>query len=138
MVSWQYAPGSTPLSAEAVSGVLLGNRLTQNILPPLAFLHRPEAGQGTSLGSLAAEKAKDLWLSCVEAETDEYVALMKAIDGTGLDSVDRRSGFHNFNDFLGDPSNAALWVEFLIGGSAFSVPGMTLHYAQRSIQFTSI
>mgnify|MGYP003365638943 CR=1 FL=1 len=122
VVSWQYAPGNTPLSAEAVSGVLLGNRLTQNILPPLAFLHRPEAEQGTSEAlkyairqaldwvPVAAEKPKHLWLSGVEAETDEYVALMQAIDGTGLDSVDRRSGFHNFNDFLGDPGKAALWL----------------------------
>ncbi|MDM2748459.1 hypothetical protein OGY07_03745 [Citrobacter sp. Cs237] len=29
-------------------------------------------------------------------------------------------------------------IEFLIGGSAFSVPGITLHYAQRSIRFTPI
>lgn len=29
-------------------------------------------------------------------------------------------------------------IESLIGGSAFSVPGITLHYAQRSIRFTPI
>jgi hypothetical protein len=29
-------------------------------------------------------------------------------------------------------------IEFLIGGSAFSVPGITLHYAQRRIRFTPI
>ena len=29
-------------------------------------------------------------------------------------------------------------VEFLIGGSAFSVPGITLHYGTRSIRFTPI
>lgn len=29
-------------------------------------------------------------------------------------------------------------IEFLIGGAAFSVPGITLHYAQRSIRFTPI
>ncbi|WP_438681794.1 hypothetical protein [Scandinavium sp.] len=29
-------------------------------------------------------------------------------------------------------------VEFLIGGSTFSVPGIALHYQQRSIRFTPI
>lgn len=29
-------------------------------------------------------------------------------------------------------------IEFLIGGSAFSVPGITLHYGKRSIRFTPI
>ncbi|WP_330985955.1 MULTISPECIES: hypothetical protein [Enterobacterales] len=29
-------------------------------------------------------------------------------------------------------------IEFLIGGSAFSVPGIALHYAQRSIQFSPV
>ena len=29
-------------------------------------------------------------------------------------------------------------IEFLIGGTAFSVPGIALHYAKRSIRFTPI
>lgn len=29
-------------------------------------------------------------------------------------------------------------IELLIGGSAFSVPGIALHYAQRSIQFSPV
>lgn len=36
-----------------------------------------------------------------------------------------------------ETTNTSL-VEFLIGGSAFSVPGIVLHYQQRSIRFTPI
>ncbi|QKN79827.1 hypothetical protein [Scandinavium goeteborgense] len=36
-----------------------------------------------------------------------------------------------------ETTNTSL-VEFLIGGSAFSVPGIILHYQQRSIRFTPI
>ncbi len=35
-------------------------------------------------------------------------------------------------------ATASSLIEFLIGGTAFSVPGITLHYAQRSIRFTPI
>jgi hypothetical protein len=46
IVLWQYTPANTPGATEAISGVLLGNRLTQDVIPLLAFLHRPEAGEG--------------------------------------------------------------------------------------------
>ncbi|MCS2164192.1 hypothetical protein [Scandinavium manionii] len=35
-------------------------------------------------------------------------------------------------------ATATSLIEFLIGGTAFSIPGITLHYAQRSIRFTPI
>ena len=122
IVSWQYAPADTPFSAETVNGVLLGNRLTQDVLPPLAFLHRPECGEGTMDAlcyaitqaldwvPIKAEKTGHLWLCGVHAETEDYVALMKAIDVTSLESVDQFTGIHNFNDFFGDSGKAALWL----------------------------
>lgn len=121
-LSWQYAPVNTPLSAEAISGVLLGNRMTQNTLPPLAFLHRPEAGEGYAEAlHYAITQALDwvpvsvitpehLWLSGVEAETEGYAMLMNAIDAAGLKNVDPFTGVHNFNDFLGEPGKAAFWL----------------------------
>jgi hypothetical protein len=39
---------------------------------------------------------------------------------------------------IGTEATTATLIEFLIGGSAFSVPGITLHYGQRSIRFTPI
>ncbi|MEQ0231214.1 hypothetical protein K7H21_12335 [Klebsiella sp. CTHL.F3a] len=35
-------------------------------------------------------------------------------------------------------ATATSLIEFLIGGATFSVPGIALHYAQRSIRFTPI
>lgn len=107
MVSWQYAPLNTSMSAEAISGILLGNRLTQDILPPLAFLHRPEAGEGEPDAlhyaitqaldwvPVGVEKPEHLWLSGVDAETEAHAALMKGISTTGLKNVDPQMGFHN-------------------------------------------
>ena len=122
VVSWQYAPLNTPMSAEAISGLLLGNRLTQGILPPLAFLHRPESGEGEPDAlhyaitraldwvPVNAEKPEHLWLSGVDAETEAHAMLMKGIGAAGLENIDPLTGFHNFNDFLGNPGNASLWL----------------------------
>lgn len=137
-VSWQYAPLNTPMSAEAISGVLLGNRLTQETLTPIAFLHRPEAGEGEMDAlhyaiaqaldwvPVNAEKPKHLWLSGVDAETEAYATLMKAIDAASLENVDPLTGVHNFNDFLGDPGNAALWLA--VAGAAQSIQQQPAHH----------
>lgn len=122
VIAWQYAPENTSLSAEAITAVLLGNRLTQDTLSPVAFLHRPESGGNTleemqySIAQsldwvpVAADIPEHLWLSGVVAETDEYIALMKVIDDSALKNIDQQNGMHNFNDFLGDPGEAALWL----------------------------
>ncbi|KAB5494054.1 hypothetical protein F8562_11135 [Klebsiella sp. RCJ4] len=138
VVSWQYAPLNTSMSAEAISGILLGNRLTQDILPPLAFLHRPEAGEGEPDAlhyaitqaldwvPVGAEKPEHLWLSGVDAETEAHAALMKGISATGLKNVDPQMGFHNFNDFLGDPGNASLWLA--VAGATQSIQQQPAHH----------
>lgn len=138
VMSWQYAPLNTPMSAEAISGILLGNRLTQNVLPPLAFLHRPEAGEGESDSlhyaisqaldwvPVKAEKPEHLWLCGVDAETEAHATLMKGIAAAGLKNVDPLTGFHNFNDFLGDPGNAALWLA--VAGATQSIQQQPAHH----------
>ncbi|WP_185922713.1 hypothetical protein [Hafnia paralvei] len=138
IVSWQYAPLNTPMSAEAICGLLLGNRLTQDILLPLAFLHRPEAGEGESDSlhyaisqaldwvPVNAEKPEHLWLSGVDAETEAHATLMKGIGAVGLKNVDPLTGFHNFNDFLGDPGNAALWLA--VAGATQSIHQQPAHH----------
>lgn len=122
VVSWQYAPANTPLSAETVNAVLLGNRLTQGILPPLAYLHRPEPGEATTDAQhyaitqaldwvpVNAEMPAHLWLTGMLPDSEEYVTLLKVIDAVGLENVDQQTGFHNFNNFLGDPGKSALWL----------------------------
>lgn len=138
VVSWQYAPANTSMSAEAISGVLLGNRLTQETLPPIAFLHRPEAGDGGRAAlhyaitqaldwvPVNAEKPEHLWLSGVDAETETYATLLQVIDEVGLKSIDPLTGFHNFNDFLGDPGNAALWLA--VAGATQTIRQQPAHH----------
>lgn len=118
--------------------VLLGRRLTQDVLPPLAFLHRPEAGEGEvdalhyaisqalDWVPVNAEKPNHLWLSGVDTETEAYATLRKAIDTAGLESVDPLTGLHNFNDFLGDAGNAALW--FAVAGATQSIQQQPAHH----------
>ena len=38
---------------------------------------------------------------------------MKAISHTALKNVNQITGTHNFNDFLGDPGNAAIWLSMV-------------------------
>lgn len=122
VVSCQYAAADTALSAEAVSGVLMGNRLTQHLLPPIAFLHRPEqVGESSDAFEYAIRQALDwvpvtpevpehLWLSGMTAETDEYLTLMKAISSSSLSSIEPQTRIHNFNDFMGNPGKGAAWI----------------------------
>ena len=46
----------------------------------------------------------------MDAETEAYATLMKAIDTAGLESVDSFTGLHNFNESLGEAGNADLWL----------------------------
>lgn len=122
VVSWQYAPENTAFSAETISGVLLGNRLAKDMLPTHAILHRPEAGSATpeklhyaiqqalDWVPVSADKPQHLWITGVGSGTDKYISLIKAIDTSDLDNVEQHTGIHNFNDFLGDPGKAGVWL----------------------------
>lgn len=61
VVAVQFAPENPEGSAEAGVAVLLGNRLTQNILAPIAYLHRPEQERESNPDPLlyAARQALD-------------------------------------------------------------------------------
>jgi len=65
-----------------------------------------------------------------EADIEAFrqrISLLQASMETWLTGTDVRT----------ETTNTSL-VEFLIGGRAFSVPGIILHYQQRSIRFTPI
>ena len=51
---------------------------------------------------------------------------MKGISATGLKNVDPQMGFHNFNDFLGDPGNASLWLA--VAGATQSIQQQPAHH----------
>ncbi|MEB7276925.1 hypothetical protein NEN81_00980 [Enterobacter asburiae] len=122
VLSWHYAPINTRDSAEAICGVLFGNRLTQETLPSLAILHRPESGEGADedlryaitqaldWGPVKSSEIQHLWLSGVEDEMDNYATLIKAIADSDLKNVSQKTGTHNFNDYLGDPGKTGVWL----------------------------
>jgi hypothetical protein len=102
ILSWHYAPINTRDSAEAICGVLFGNRLTQETLPSLAILHRPESGEGADedlryaitqaldWGPVKSSEIQHLWLSGVEDEMDNYATLIKAIADSDLKTYLKR------------------------------------------------
>ncbi|MGY4495207.1 hypothetical protein [Pseudomonas sp. TE3610] len=53
VIALQVAPPHPEGTGEAAVGVLLGNRLTQATLPPIAYLHRPQQERGAGQASLA-------------------------------------------------------------------------------------
>ncbi|HFK4762020.1 TPA: hypothetical protein ACG0MZ_003583 [Citrobacter farmeri] len=130
VVSWQYAPINTWHSAETLCGLLFGNRMTQNTLPPLAILHRPESGEGIDddlryaitqaldWGPVEKDEIQHIWLSSVDAEMDNYNNLMKAIADSDLKNVSQKTGIHNFNDYLGDPGKSGVWLAIVAATQA--------------------
>ncbi|WP_256672805.1 hypothetical protein [Pseudomonas sp. C1C7] len=61
VVAVQFAPEQPEGTAEVAVGLLLGNRLTQDILSPMAYLHRPEQERSPTGADLlyAARQALD-------------------------------------------------------------------------------
>lgn len=61
LIALQFAPQPAEATAEVAVGLLLGNRLTQTTLPPIAYLHRPEQARGRTDEHLlyAARQALD-------------------------------------------------------------------------------
>lgn len=117
VVSFQIAPSSLEDSAEAVVGLLFGNRLTQDRLPPHAYLHRPEPVRGAAKEAAlqAAAQALDwvpvpassigrVWLA--GTDTARNAAIASVVDEVHLPA----KTIHNLGALLGDPGKAAPWV----------------------------
>jgi len=78
IVGLQFNPADSDNTAEAGVALLLGNRLTQNALEPLALLHRPDASppgelsEGMNMAAynvpLKENVVKNLWLSGMTGE----------------------------------------------------------------------
>lgn len=126
VISLQYMPEVTAMSAEAVSGILFGNRMTQRSLVPLALLQRPEA-QRTNVRAVSciikqsldwvpvsAMNIRHLWLSGIDISDRDYVTLMSGIDGSGIKDIDEINGVHNLNNILGEPGVSSPWLAISI------------------------
>ncbi|WP_226569219.1 hypothetical protein [Mangrovibacter yixingensis] len=120
IIGLQYVPEHTAMSAEVISCILLGNRLTQHIIPPLAFIHRPESvekhtnhlhdaiTQALDWVPVSMDKPKHIWVSGILGGTHEYNVLMQSLENGLLTGVNRQTGIHNFGDFIGDPDKAGM------------------------------
>ncbi|MGV6398120.1 hypothetical protein ACTUVN_004797 [Pseudomonas caspiana] len=120
VVAFQLSPADALDTAEAVVGLLFGNRLTQTVLEPLAYLHRPEQERESGAEPLldATRQALD-WVP-VEASAIQHVwvagadpartgDISKALNGLPM-LKEYRQGLHDLGAFLGQPDCAAPWL----------------------------
>lgn len=120
VVALQFMPQLPEGTAEAVVGLLFGNRLTQSTLPSIAYLHRPEQEREPTTDALlyAAHQALD-WVP-VDAQSIEHTwrvgidAQRDAALTTVLVEVpipaNHDQGFYNLDTLLGHPGKASPWL----------------------------
>ncbi|WP_044872360.1 hypothetical protein [Pseudomonas sp. LFM046] len=117
VVAIQVAPPVLEGAAEAAVGLLFGNRLTQDVLPPRAYLHRPErARERTPAGALtAAFQALD-WVPLPGTSIGRvWITGADAAHGAVITTVMEKASLpaqasHDLGELLGNPGNAAPWV----------------------------
>ena len=141
IIAVQIAPKTSAMSAESVVSLLLGNRLTQKTVCPLALLHRPEgsAPQQTPLQAgllqsadwvpLVPDEIQHLWMAEIYPETDAYLSATAAQGKPPLLNITQASSVHDFNSFLGDPGIAGPWLAIAAAALAMrshSAPHMIL------------
>ncbi|VVN45872.1 hypothetical protein PS655_05815 [Pseudomonas fluorescens] len=120
VVSSQFAPQQPEGTAEAAVGLLFGNRMTQTVLPPMAYLHRPEqerepttdallyvARQALDWVPLDAQSIEQTWRVGVDAQRD--AALTTVLAEVPIPSK-HNQGFYDLDSALGHPGKAAPWL----------------------------
>ncbi|NWA43010.1 hypothetical protein HX889_35710 [Pseudomonas reactans] len=132
VVALHIAPDITLFSAEAVVGLLLGNRLTQKDLLPLALLHRPElsepddemlrarALQAADWVPMSIDRVQHLWLTGISAKSDAYRAILKVKTALPFTGLEQQSDMHHIDSFLGDTALAAPWLAIAVAAKAMS------------------
>ena len=120
VVAFQFMPQQPEGTAEAMVGLLFGNRLTQSTLPSIACLHRPEqerqptadallhaARQSLDWVPLDASSIKQTWRVAVAAQRDADVSsVMAAVPLPAKYS----EGVCNLDTLLGHPGKASPWL----------------------------
>ncbi|WP_248806287.1 hypothetical protein [Pseudomonas sp. MWU13-2100] len=120
VVAFQLAPSEGQGTAEAVVGLLFGNRLTQTMLEPMAYLHRPEQErEPTPEGLLRATRQALDWVPvqassighvwAVGADLTRMTAITMALSETPM-PLEHKQGLHDLGGSLGHPGCAAPWV----------------------------
>jgi hypothetical protein len=114
----QLAPDQPEGTAEVAVAVLFGNRLTQSVLPPFAYLHRPEqrrksthagllytARQALDWVPLQAQSIEQVWRAGVGAQPQiESVLLDLAMPAKPPEN------FCNLDALLGHAGKASPWL----------------------------
>lgn len=120
VVAVQFAPQQPEGTAEAAAGLLLGNRLTQTVLPPMAYLHRPEQERESTADALlyAAHQALD-WVPLdaqsieqtwrVGVDTQRDAALTTVLADVSIPTK-HNEGFYDLDTQLGHPGKASPWL----------------------------
>lgn len=131
VIAAQVAPEIRQGSAEAMVALLLGNRLTQNTIPPLAWLHRPERAvpqllekaieQAADWAPLEAGQVKHLWLSGLTLE--EASAVIPVMTIPLLSGVPSPAGRHNTDLIIGHAGCVSPWLAAAMGTLAAKQTG---------------
>ena len=120
VVAFQFMPQQPEGTAEAAVGLLMGNRLTQNTLPSMAYLHRPEQERELTTDALlyAAQQALD-WVPLdpqlieqtwrVGIDTQRDAALTTVLAEVPIQAR-HGQGFYDLDTQLGHPGKASPWL----------------------------
>lgn len=120
VLALQFTPDQPEDTAEVVVGLLLGNRLTQSVLPPMAYLHRPEqerqanpddllcaTRQALDWVPLQAQSIEQVWRVGIDAQRNATLAAVLA--EVPLPAM-HNQGLCNLDDLLGHPGPASPWL----------------------------
>ncbi|WP_166359591.1 hypothetical protein [Pseudomonas akapageensis] len=120
VVAVHFAPEQPEGTAEAVVGLLFGNRLTQTILPAIAYLHRPEQARGPSTEAVRYGACQALDWVPLEAPAIQHVwrvgvaeqqdAAMNTVLAELSLPTKPTQGFCNLDATLGHPGQASPWL----------------------------
>jgi len=131
IIAAQVAPEMRQGSAEAMVALLLGNRLTQDTIPPLAWLHRPERTEPQSLDEgitqaanwvpLEAGQIKHLWLSGLTLE--ETSAVIPVMAKPLLSGVPSPAARHNIDLIIGGAGYVSPWLAAAVAALAAQQTG---------------
>lgn len=120
VIAVHFAPKQPEATGEVVVGLLLGNRLTQTTLPPVAVLHRPEiekqpstealryaVTQALNWGPVDATSVRHVWRAGIDAQRH---ATLNTVLGEVPMSVTRDQGILDLDTLLGHSGKAAPWL----------------------------
>jgi hypothetical protein len=126
VVALQIAPENPDGSAEAVTALLLGNRLTQNTLTPFALLHRPEQSvpdtlaenitQAMDWGPVQPEDVHHLWRAGLSVSGQKAIAALNGL--SPLQGVDMNTAQYDIDTALGQAGCAAPWLAIAVATQA--------------------